>query len=618
MKNFLLSFLTVLLVAVLLSGCAEVREERPVTGYRKPPAGEKLPAWRTEAGQLERMGDYEGALRVVGDAYRLEPDPVTGDRFSLLLSYLDDTRLEESWQRENNSDLKCRIAAEYFSRLRSRPDLEPALKARLTELARQLSVCEFSEDIRTQAQEFLLQAQAGERPEIVIGCLLPLSGANAAAGRRLLKGMELALEVFPENVGEKETDGVDVTAGGAASETGLDGAPTAPEVAASDRKAAPRIRLLVYDTAGEGEKARAGVDYLVREKKVSLIIGPYTGKAANYAAVEAQTLGVTMISLSPLLHDPERYDRVFLHYPTIRNQADDLARLAMLRVGLQRFALLVPRNRYGREFAVSFAKRVSAWGGRIVRRVDYDAALPDYGPAIRTLIGPERYRAYKIKRREYEGWLKEKQRREREAVAGEDTPKKSDRLLELAREIGIEGDELKLDQEEIRPRPLLRLDFDAIVIPDRARTLKLLIPQLAFYDLDECFLLGGRYWNSTELLEAAGEYADGALFVDAYGPGVNPAYDDFLARFKSLWPESEPKLLEFLGYDTIQLVSRLAVGDDGSLLDADAWRKILNECRNLPLASGLTSARPSGELVKQLYCLTYKKKRIEKIEALCR
>ncbi|NPA24250.1 MAG: hypothetical protein GXO34_00295, partial [Deltaproteobacteria bacterium] len=259
MKNFLFSFLTVLLVAALLSGCAEVREEKPVTEYRKPPAAEKLPVWQAQSEQLERMGDYEGALRVVGDAYRLEPDPATGDRFSLLLSYLDDTRLEENWQRENNGDLKCRIAAEYFSRLRHRPDLDQAQRARLTELARQLSVCEFSEDIRTQAQEFLLQAQAGERPEIVIGCLLPLSGANAAAGRRLLKGMELALEVFPENVGETVTDGVGV-AGGAASEAGADGTPTVPEVAASDRKPAPRIRLLVYDTAGEGEKARAGVD----------------------------------------------------------------------------------------------------------------------------------------------------------------------------------------------------------------------------------------------------------------------------------------------------------------------------------------------------------------------
>jgi ABC-type branched-subunit amino acid transport system substrate-binding protein len=666
-SKFLLIFLSLFLTALLFSGCAEVRDERPSSEIKtQVPAPEKVSPWRAEADRLERLGDYDGALRVVERAYVEQPSDAAADRFSLLLSRLSEGGLDSWWRQEQDESLKCRVAAEYFSRLSAKPESELNFSRSflLRELARRLVSCPVSEDIRAQARELLEREAAAAGPEITIGCLLPLSGPNARAGAYLLRGMELALGVYPvtkaASVTNPETSSETADPGsvpgtaeaGSAADNqvptasekpavepqkpaaGLSAATVAGEnrsepglepenpastaaVYASPEPARVRIRLLVYDTAGEGEKARAGVDYLVREKQVSLIIGPYTGKAANYAAVEAQSLGVTMISLSPLLHDPERYDRVFLHYPTIRNQADCLARLAMLRLGLEKFALLVPRNRYGREFAVDFTGRVQAWGGKVVRQVYYDAAQPDYGPAIRTLIGPERYRRYKARRREYEEWFKEKQRRQKADAAGE-VAEKPARLLELAREIGIADDELKLGEDEIQPRPLLTCDFDAVVIPDRAQTLKLLLPQLAFYDLDEVFLLGGRYWNSDKLIKEAGEYARGALLVDAYSrtPGVSRSLDEFLDDYRALWPEGRPTLLDVLGYDTVKLVGRL-YAEAGPNPDAESWRRALAGCRNLQLASGLTSARPGGELAKQLYPLTFGRQRIEKFQGLC-
>ena len=619
-KLFLLLLLFVL-PGLLLTGCAEMEGGRESAGHHRPEEPiyrSTVPAWRTEADRLERLGDYEAALRVVEKAYLDQPSAELADRFGLLLSRLSESSLGNWWRQEQDGTLKCRVAAEYFSRLKAIPEAElgPSRSFLLQELARRLASCPVSEDIKAQARELLEREAAAAGPEITIGCLLPLSGPNARAGQYLLRGMELALGVYPVPEKKKEMAPEEGTSPVAADNGSL---PESVSELATPAPARARIRLLVFDTAGEGEKARAGVDYLVKEKKVSLIIGPYTGKAANYAAVEAQALGVTMISLSPLLHDPERYDRVFLHYPTIRNQADCLARLARVRLGLEKFALLVPRNRYGREFAVEFTGRVQAWGGRVVRQVYYDAAQPDYGPAIRTLIGPERYRRYKARRREYEEWLKEKQRREKAAAAGaEAKEEKPARLLELAREIGIADEELKLGQDEIQPRPLLTCDFEAIVIPDRSRTLKLLLPQLAFYDLDEVFLLGGRYWNSDKLIEEAGEYARGALLVDAFSRerGISPGLDKFLDRYQALWPEEKPTLLDLLGYDTIELVSRLAL-NAGPEADADAWQRVLVSCRDLPLASGLTTALPSGELAKKLYPLTFGRKKIGKFEALC-
>ena len=690
-KCFFVVFIAALLA---LTGCAELLKTdfgkpAPSIDLQQPSAlqiVEPVPFWQKQAEQLERLGDYNGACRVVGERYLRSPDAEVGDRFSLLLSYLTDEQVADWWYQESEAELLCRVTAEYFLRLRRQPaaGLPAAAEQLLLALAQKLSSeCEVSEDVRAEAQDFLLLHQAlSGAPEVTVGCLLPLSGSNVAAGERLLRGMELALGVYPEipveassgvainfakipeaqDVSEKvevskdsEITGVASTAltaeigsepaaestpgvalaqaqseaqaqsdfGSMLDEEKLSAEPfavTAVSDASATRKIRPlpRIKVLFYDTAGEGERARAGVRYLVNEKKVDLLIGPYTGKAANYAAVEAQGLGVTMISLSPLLRNLERYPNVFQHYPTIRNQAVSLADLAMTRMGLKDFAMLVPKNRYGREFSGIFTAQVAAWGGQVVRQVYYDSSRPDFGPAIREMIGPERYRSFKEKRQEYEAWLKERQRQAEKADDG--TPEE-DPLAALAREIGIEGEELNLfaKESELMPRPLLNCAFEAIVVPDRAQTLELLIPQLAFYDLEEYSLLGGRYWNSKELLASASEYADGALFVDAFClncDGASAELTAFKERFSALYQGEAPGLLEIYGFDTIMLLRQM-FAEIGPETDAEIWRQALAECRDLPLASGITTTLGDGEIAKQLYPLTFRKGRIEMVSEYC-
>ena len=631
------SIFIVLICALLsFSGCAELQPRdagRPHSpGSLQPPSDLQLtesePLWQKQADQLERLGDYNGACQVVRERYLRSPDVEVGDRFSLLLSYLSDEQVGDWWLKEDDSGLSCRVSAEYFMRLSRQPASEQSIISEklLLELARKSSAgCDLSEDIRAQAQDYLLLHQSlSVKDAITVGCLLPLSGSNAGAGQHLLRGMELALGVYPEVIAEVDSGSATVIPEMTElSETDeiVEGPkiPELSETVSAPVLPLPGVRLLLYDTAGEGERARAGVRYLVNEKKVDLLIGPYTGKAANYAAAEAQSLGATMISLSPLLRNLERYPNVFQHYPTIRNQATSLADLAMTRLGLKDFALLVPKNHYGRKFAEIFADQVSAWGGQVVRQVYYDSSRPDFGPAIRELIGVQRYRDFKQKRKEYEAWDKERQR---QAEKGDSASQEEDKLARLAREIGIEKEESELfaKADEIMPRPLLDCDFEAIVVPDRSQTLELLIPQLAFYDLEESFLLGGRYWNSPELLSSTAEYADGALFVDALCSGCAGAsteLKEFQERFMALYQEeARPGLLETYGFDTIMLIRKIGAGM-GVEFDAEVWRQALAECRNLPLASGLTSTLGDGEIAKQLYPLTFHKGRIETVNECC-
>ncbi|MCK5682379.1 ABC transporter substrate-binding protein, partial [bacterium] len=381
-------FFMVLTVALLaLAGCAELEKSYvgdPASSRDLKPVAAQKADWQLQAEQLERLGDYSGACQTLRKRYIVYAEIEVADHFSLLLSYLSGDQLAELWSRESDKELKCRVGAEYFFRLKQTPvaDLLAEERLLLLDLARVLnSGCEVGEDVRAAAETFLLAHQLQtDDVEIRVGCLLPLTGPNAAAGERFLRGMEIALEVYPrpelsENeVVSKEQSPPLVIVNTVPSIETITATEALNDIGLAEDVPLPRLRVFFYDTAGEGERARAGVRYLVNQKKVNLLIGPYTGKAANYAAVEAHSRGVTMVSLSPLLHNLERYPNVFQHYPTIPNQAVSLADLAMTRMGLKDFAMLVPKNRYGREFAEIFAAQAEAWGGQVVRKIYYDSS----------------------------------------------------------------------------------------------------------------------------------------------------------------------------------------------------------------------------------------------------
>jgi branched-chain amino acid transport system substrate-binding protein len=60
------------------------------------------------------------------------------------------------------------------------------------------------------------------------------------------------------------------------------------------------------------------------------------------------------------------------------------------------------------------------------------------------------------------------------------------------------------------------LDFDAVFIPDAPKKAGLVIPQLAYYDIRDVYLLGTNLWNSRTLLEMSGDYMKSTLIVDGF------------------------------------------------------------------------------------------------------
>ena len=136
--------------------------------------------------------------------------------------------------------------------------------------------------------------------------------------------------------------------------------------------------------------------------------------------------------------------------------------------------------------------------------------------------------------------------------------------------------------------------------------------------MKECWFLGGRYWNSPKLLSQSGEYADGALFVDAICQDCQASFElgQFLESFSRFYGEA-PGFLEAYGHDTIMIIRHLLVGMK-DYPDAEAWAEALAQCRDLPLATGLTTVQSDGEIVKEHYPLTIHHKTVESVNATCR
>jgi ABC-type branched-subunit amino acid transport system substrate-binding protein len=159
-----------------------------------------------------------------------------------------------------------------------------------------------------------------------IGCLLPLSGRYQVLGELALRGVQLAL---------------------------------GPE----------RDRLLVKDTNGGVEVARAAFAELVQREEVIAVIGPLRSEEASTVAPLAERAGMPMLLLSQREGLSGRF--VLQAGMTRSHQARALADHA-LRRGMRHLGILAPEDSYGRDFTDRFRNEWEARRGRVTFSEFYD------------------------------------------------------------------------------------------------------------------------------------------------------------------------------------------------------------------------------------------------------
>jgi ABC-type branched-subunit amino acid transport system substrate-binding protein len=167
----------------------------------------------------------------------------------------------------------------------------------------------------------------------LIGCLLPLSGDYASYGQRSLNGIRLALG----------------------------------EAAGS---------LVVRDTRGEAQLARAALDELIANPDVIAVIGPLRSQVAEAIAPRAERAGLPLIVLS----QREGLTGTYVIQPTMteRRQAAALAEYAVGVLRLNRFAILHPNDPYGIALSGSFRDEVQRRQAQVIGALGYGAETREF------------------------------------------------------------------------------------------------------------------------------------------------------------------------------------------------------------------------------------------------
>jgi ABC-type branched-subunit amino acid transport system substrate-binding protein len=355
------------------------------------------------------------------------------------------------------------------------------------------------------------------------------------------------------------------------------------------------IRVVVKDTRGEPDGAAEAVAQLAAEGAVA-VIGGVTNAEALRAATAAQQAGVPMLSLSKVDGVTDGRPYVFRLMLTARAQAQALAELAIQRRGLRRVVILYPEIPYGTELRSAFGAEVEARGGVVTRAVGYEADRANFSPLVKELVG----RAQVEQRADW----REIQRTITKEITD---PYRRAKALEKAR-------------KELPPI----VEFDAVFVPDFARTVTLLAPTLAVEDVvtacdpreieriqkvspwtvKPVLLLGGNGWDDPAIVEKAGRYVECAVFVDGFFAGSERAETrKFVEAFQTAHARS-PSILEASAYDAARMIAaemRQGVSARAAMRDALARQP------PFPGATGDVTFDAQGEPVRSLFFLTVDK-----------
>ncbi len=384
-----------------------------------------------------------------------------------------------------------------------------------------------------------------------VGCILPLSGRYQAYGDKVLRGLLLAAE----DAKTLEQGGRD-------------------------------IQLVIKDGGGSPDLAAAAVRDLVVNHRVAAIIGPLGRVAAEAAAEEAQKLWVPIITLTQKKGVSELGNFVFRSFLSNEQQTRALVEYAVLGLGYRRFAILYPDDSYGKRLVNLFWDELDRSGAEVRGVETYEPSQTDFADQIKKLVGLY----YPRPKSQLSG--------ESTRVKGSEAPSGGPEVISA----------VTFEEE-----PLPILDFEAIFIPDSYTKVGLIAPQLAYHEVTGIKLLGTNLWNSPKLIDMAGPYVQGAVFVDGFFPESRlPLTHEFVDRYEESFGE-KPGYLEAQAYDTMRLLAK-ALGQP-EVRSRPQLRDALLGIQVLPGVAGTASVGADGEVHKPPFLITIQKRQMAEIQS---
>lgn len=406
-------------------------------------------------------------------------------------------------------------------------------------------------------EKALSMARKNKKRSLKLGAVLPLSGKRALAGQQVLQGIQLAFNQL--TLSEKDKI----------------------ELVVRDSQSVNSVEQILEELAIDPNMI--GVVGPVLSDEVKKIIPVIDRYKLPVFTPTASSLGIT--ELSPY---------VFRNALTREIQAKFLARYFVNDLNLHRVVIFHSNESYGEDLKDIFSDEVQALGGEVVALLSYDRTQTDFKEQILKIggISDDKLKALvknQIKSGVAPGPLNDKGKYSRPVVErglydGED----------------IEGLKVSLD-----------FNYDAIFIPGFYDKVALIVPQLAFYNIEKPTLLGASGWNSPELVKNARQYLKTAVFVDGFFIDSEQAHiQEFVTKFRSTFGE-DPTILSAQAYDAAMIYLKLI--RDGAR-NRILIKKRLHTIHSFPGVSGTTTILPSGDVDKLLTKLRVKGRKIVQID----
>lgn len=326
-----------------------------------------------------------------------------------------------------------------------------------------------------------------------VGLLLPINNPDKSWGKAIYEGMQLAV-----------------------------------------KKNASSISLVVSDPGATVESAKKAIEHLINEEKVMVVVGPLTAEQAIVAAKKSEEAGVPFLSTSPRTHPNWGGTTINFSFD-FKKQSLALAKYASEKLNANRYAMIFPRDDFGKGFAEAFYESVQKTGGIFTAIESYPVDQKDFRKNIENMVGLGN--VLDIRRNEKDQLLK-------------DLEEKLKRPLK------------EKEKKDLKLPPIV--DFDVVFIPDSYKAIGQIAPLFAYYDISHISLLGPSTWNSPQVLQRAGQFLDKSIFVDFFSKNSqNSATQDFLKNFQVEYGKI-PGVMNALGFDLASSIDKAMKENSGS------------------------------------------------------
>jgi ABC-type branched-subunit amino acid transport system substrate-binding protein/predicted negative regulator of RcsB-dependent stress response len=360
------------------------------------------------------------------------------------------------------------------------------------------------------------------------------------------------------------------------------------------------LQVEVIDSKGEPDAAADAVEQLAQKGAIA-ILGPLGIAEGLAAATRAQQLGIPILSLSRAEGLTALGEYVFRNMPTSSAQARAVAEYAQKKLNARSFGILQPDSTYGDDMARYFWEAVDAGGSEVRAFEHYPLRTTTFKPFVQHMVG-------------------------RSTADLEERQQFSDEAEKIMKEIKDPYRRRKaLSQLRNQQAPIV--DFDAMFIPDSARTVRLIAPAIAAEDvitagcdtkelevgkrttkneqLRTVQLLGTSLWDSPDLVDersGVARYVQCSIFVDVFfANSERPATKKFVDEFSSAYRRA-PGFLEAHAFDAATILKRLV--DERRPQSRDELRAALaNLSKPFEGAAGDTLFGKDGEAQKPFFWL---------------